>query len=210
MRGFKLFKNQDGVAAVEFALIAPLLILLFFGTIELSNLLIADSKLRNTAASMSDLLTQKTNAVVSETELVDIALLAATQIMLPLPVAGPKLAILMTVHRPTSYTTAEIVWSRIIVGGATASQLTPALGLVVPDCADPSTLPATLLPKAPTGSNPAPPFNDVLEVSAVYEFTPWFATIFNTSVLLRSTNYNMPRYSLVLNAGAGISASPCN
>jgi Flp pilus assembly pilin Flp len=55
----KLQQRQDGVAAVEFALITPLLVMLFFGAVEMSNLLIADSRLRNVAGSLSDLITQK-------------------------------------------------------------------------------------------------------------------------------------------------------
>lgn len=194
-------RHEGGVAAVEFALIAPLLVLLFFGTIELSNLLITDSKLRNVAASISDLLTQKSNGAVSAGDL-NIANLAAAQIMIPLPVFGPRLAILMTTYRPTSTTAGNVLWSRLIVGGVVGNQQGTVMGLTTPNCAN-TGIPTALLPKTDTS-----PFNDVLQVTAVYDWTPWFATIFNTTIRLRSTNYNMPRYSLVLNPGPSITP-PC-
>lgn len=197
----KYAARQDGVAAVEFALIAPLLVLLFFGAVELSNMLIADSRLRTVAASMSDLLTQKSNGTISETDL-NVANTAAAQIMMPLPVGSSRLAILFTAWRPISTNKSRVLWTRIITGGTTGNQLGTVLGLTTPAC-DTDGLPAGLLPK--TGSSP---FNDVLQVSAVYEFRPWFATIFNGSILLRSVNYNMPRYSLTINPGSTITP-PC-
>lgn len=197
----KYAARQDGVAAVEFALIAPLLVLLFFGAVELSNLLIADSRLRTVAASMSDLLTQKSNGTVSETDL-NVANTAAAQIMMPLPVGGPRLAILFTAWRPVTINTSRVLWTRIITGGANGNQLGTVMGLTTPACATDG-LPSGLLPKSA-----ASPFNDVLQVTAVYDFHPWFATIFSGSILLRSVNYNMPRYSLTLNPGATL-APPC-
>lgn len=194
---FKALRQQeDGVAAVEFALILPLLVLLFFGIIEMSNLLIADSRLRAVASSVSDLLTQKYDGTVAEADL-DTANLAASQIMMPLPVNG-KLAILTSVYRPNNISKATLLWTRVLAGGATTSQLTPALGLTPPACNDHG-LPSSLLPKSTTS-----PFNDVMQVTAVYDWSPWFGTIFSGTIRLRSTNYNMPRYSLQINAGTDI------
>ncbi|WP_213270848.1 TadE/TadG family type IV pilus assembly protein [Hyphomonas sp.] len=50
-----LLRNEDGVSAVEFAFIAPLLVLIFFGCIELSFLMRADRRVTATAASLGDL-----------------------------------------------------------------------------------------------------------------------------------------------------------
>lgn len=196
----RYFRQQNGVAAVEFALILPVLTLLLFGAIELSNLLIADSKLRNVAASVSDLLTQKSNGIVSEADL-NVANIAAAQIMTPLPVNG-RLAILITTYRPTTIHAANVLWTRIIAGGVTGNQQGTVLGLTTPVCSN-SALPSSLLPKSM-----ASPFNDVMQVTAVYNWSPWFATIYSGTIRLRSGNYNMPRYSLVLNAGSTISP-PC-
>ncbi len=50
-----LLRNEDGVSAVEFAFIAPLMVLIFFGCIELSFLMRADRRVTATAASLGDL-----------------------------------------------------------------------------------------------------------------------------------------------------------
>ena len=47
--------NEDGISAVEFALIAPLLIVLYLGAIEVSLLMEADRKVTQTCASLGDL-----------------------------------------------------------------------------------------------------------------------------------------------------------
>ena len=47
--------NEQGVSAVEFALVAPLLILLYLGSIELSLLMEVDRRVTQTTASLGDL-----------------------------------------------------------------------------------------------------------------------------------------------------------
>ena len=47
--------NEQGISAVEFALIAPLLITLYLGAIELSLLMEADRRVTQTSASLGDL-----------------------------------------------------------------------------------------------------------------------------------------------------------
>jgi Flp pilus assembly pilin Flp len=196
-----LARDQRGVAAVEFALITPLLILIFFGVVELSNLLVADSRLRNATASVADLLTQKADGNITANDL-NTANIAAAEVLRPLPVvvgSTPRLALLITNFRPVSTADADVNWTRIVRGGGSAPQTGGELGLTNPPCTD-SSLPATLLPKTATSA-----FNDVLRVTGRYEWFPWFATIYSGSVMLTSTNYNMPRYSLQLNADATIS-----
>ena len=47
--------NEQGISAVEFALIAPLLIVLYLGAIELSLLMEVDRRITQTTASLGDL-----------------------------------------------------------------------------------------------------------------------------------------------------------
>ena len=55
-RGIKgLCYNERGVSAVEFALIAPVMILVYFGCIELSFLMRVDRRVTSTSASLGDL-----------------------------------------------------------------------------------------------------------------------------------------------------------
>jgi len=47
--------NEEGVSSLEFALIAPFLLLLYFGGIEISLLMLADRQVTSTSATMGDL-----------------------------------------------------------------------------------------------------------------------------------------------------------
>lgn len=51
----RLRRDRKGVSAVEFALIAPVLVCFYFGCIEISTMLITDRKVTSTAASVGDL-----------------------------------------------------------------------------------------------------------------------------------------------------------
>lgn len=51
----RVSQNEDGVSALEFALIAPFLLLLYFGGVEVSLLMLADRQVTSTSATMGDL-----------------------------------------------------------------------------------------------------------------------------------------------------------
>lgn len=63
-------RNHAGVAAVEFALIMPFMILLFFGTLEASRALAYDRRLTSASSALGDLIAQ-TNTSLSMTQLND-------------------------------------------------------------------------------------------------------------------------------------------
>lgn len=60
-RAIDFVKNSQAVAAVEFALIAPLLLVLFVGTVEVSLLVSIDRKLSRTSSTIADLIAQGEN-----------------------------------------------------------------------------------------------------------------------------------------------------
>ena len=63
----KRFRDaSEGVAAVEFALIAPLLLLLFLGTVETSYAVAVDRKLSRASSAIADLITQQANLTEDE------------------------------------------------------------------------------------------------------------------------------------------------
>ena len=73
-------RDERGVAAVEFAFIAPLLIVLFVGTMELSAAASASRKLSRVSSTLSDLVTQ--NQTLTTTDLENI-MNASSKIMYP-------------------------------------------------------------------------------------------------------------------------------
>lgn len=58
LTGNRYVADNEGVAAIEFALIAPILILLFVGTLEVSYAVAVDRKISRVSSSVADLITQ--------------------------------------------------------------------------------------------------------------------------------------------------------
>ena len=52
LRARKLSQSEDGISAVEFALIAPLMALIYFGCIELSVMMTLDRKVTGATAAL--------------------------------------------------------------------------------------------------------------------------------------------------------------
>jgi Flp pilus assembly protein TadG len=74
--------DTTGIAAVEFAMIVPLMLVLFFGTVEFSSGIAVDRKVTLMARALSDLTSQ--NVSVTTTQLNNI-FSAGTGIMTPYP-----------------------------------------------------------------------------------------------------------------------------
>ena len=54
----RLIADRRGVSAVEFALVAPILVLLYFGLVELSQAATADRRLAHATSAVGDLVAQ--------------------------------------------------------------------------------------------------------------------------------------------------------
>jgi Flp pilus assembly protein TadG len=71
MRFFNKCRRADGgLAAIEFALIIPVMLITFFGVAEISNYILAARKVANIASTAADLVTQDT--IIDDTEMADI------------------------------------------------------------------------------------------------------------------------------------------
>ena len=86
----QLARSDTGTVAVEFAFIAPIMILMFLGTIELCNALIARQKVTTVAASAADLVAQSKS--ISGSQVNDI-FTAIGAIMYPYPTSGSQIII---------------------------------------------------------------------------------------------------------------------
>jgi Flp pilus assembly protein TadG len=103
----RLRKKNDGVAAVEFALIAPVLITMLLGSIELTNALECHQKVTNLAASTADLVAQVTQ--VSNADMQDI-FSSVNQILYPFPTTNnPQITVSSLTYKTA--TTATVAWS---------------------------------------------------------------------------------------------------
>jgi TadE-like protein len=101
-------RSSGGATAVEFALAAPVLILLMLGSVELGRFVILNQKLDRVAVSMADLVARA--ETISDGQLDDI-FIAAAQVAQPFPIADAGRVIVSSVTNPDG-DGAEIAWQR--------------------------------------------------------------------------------------------------
>jgi Flp pilus assembly protein TadG len=105
-RAGKFTRCSRGMAAVEFALIAPFMIVLFFGCIEVSSALGCKARVQRVASTSADLVSQAT--AVSTTDVTNI-FNAANSILYPYSVANAHIVISSLVD--DGHGGAKVAWS---------------------------------------------------------------------------------------------------
>ena len=136
-------KNKSGAAAVEFALILPLMIMMFFGVVELSMALSCRADVSVMASTAADLISQESTA--TNTDLSNVYSAAGT-ILYPYydpSVTGapkPSIRITSVIYDTTtnSTTAGKVSWTCAQSGNGTLSPVTRNVG-------DTVTLPQALL-----------------------------------------------------------------
>src|ERR1700760_2097282 len=114
-----LVNDCCGVAAIEFAMIVPIMLVLFFGTLEFSSGVAASRKVTLTARTLSDLTSQSVS--VTDTGLANF-FAAAGAIMAPYvpPPNGlynPTKAVISELYVDPATLTARVQWSKGYQGG---------------------------------------------------------------------------------------------
>ena len=84
-RMIRCVRDRRGVSAVEFALVAPMMITLYFGCVEVSDGVAADRKVSLTSATLANLVAQST--ALSSTDMTNI-LDASSAIIQPYSTTG--------------------------------------------------------------------------------------------------------------------------
>ncbi len=121
--------DQSGVSAVEFALLMPLLIMIYFGLAETTQMLLADRRISQVAFSVGDLVSRTDQ--VDDAQMADIFTVARV-IMQPFPVST-VMGIRVTSIEVASDGKASAVWS----------DASGTLGAYVPGA--PMAIPGTLI-----------------------------------------------------------------
>lgn len=121
----RFHKDKKGLAAVEFALILPVLITLFFGVVEVSMMLNARASVTSVASVTADLVAQKSTLTAAD---VTNVFTAATAILYPNSVNNATIEIYSIVDN--NNTTGKVAWSCKKVGSnaATTGATTPPTG----------------------------------------------------------------------------------
>jgi Flp pilus assembly protein TadG len=125
LRGFPA--DQNGVSAVEFAILLPLMLTLYLGGVEISQAVSADRKTTLVAHTVGDLTAQASNVTSSE---VTNILNASSAVAYPFPVSNLKVT-LSSVCIDSTGTKATIGWSQTLNGtarsvGGTVTNLIPS------------------------------------------------------------------------------------
>lgn len=106
------FENRGGAAAVEFALIAPIMVLMYFGMAEITQGLLANRRASHVTTALGDLVAQYSS--LTESQVTDIFLIS-NQLMAPMPAGDISMRISSIAIDADGV--AKVRWSR--VGGAT-------------------------------------------------------------------------------------------
>jgi Flp pilus assembly protein TadG len=167
---------QGAVAAVEFALIVPLLLFLYIGSNELSEAISADRRVTLVSSTIGDLVA-RANGTLLQADLNDY-FIAADNILFPLPI-GPLEQIITSVSvDPKGVVT--VVWSKRRDGSD---------GHTVGSSYE---LPAAMIDAA---ANPAAPTISYVIVSeASYPYEPLAGLIFKAAVPLYHRSFFIPRF----------------
>lgn len=99
-------QDRSGMAAVEFAIIAPLMLLVLFGTVELTEALATNRRAENVAASVADIVAR--DVIITDDEIDDLWT-AADALMYPNSAAPMSMRV--TSVNIVSDTEAEVLWS---------------------------------------------------------------------------------------------------
>jgi Flp pilus assembly protein TadG len=126
----KLARDRRGLAALEFALIAPMMVMVLFGSIELTELLATNRRTENTASSIADVVSRDT--VITDDELTDLWSAASA---LMFPNSATPMQMRVSSVNIISATEARVLWSDGYNGYAPRvpdSTVTMPAGMMIP------------------------------------------------------------------------------
>ncbi|MET3898789.1 Flp pilus assembly protein TadG [Devosia sp. UYZn731] len=162
--------DATGVAAVEFALVVPVMLLLYVGSVEASSMISVDRRVQTVAGSMGDLVS-RSNVKIAACDIKDF-FQASAGIMAPYS-STPLQQVVSSIFVKSDGTT-EVKWSKS-AGGATAL----TVGAAYP------------LPAAMTNISASA---YVIVATASYAYTPITSIVYNQPVQLRRENFYLPRF----------------
>jgi Flp pilus assembly protein TadG len=161
---------REGAAAVEFAIILPVLITLYMGTIEVSDLIAVDRRVSVIAGSMGDLVARADGSITTAT-LTDY-FKAAEGIIVPYAKTGLKQVVTCVAVNNTGVTT--VSWSQGYNGGVAKVVGQPFV--------------------LPTEMSAISHNNWVIVSETYYAYKPLLGMIITQPINLHRQSYYLPRY----------------
>jgi Flp pilus assembly protein TadG len=171
-----LGRGEEGTAAVEFALIMPFLLLLYFGSMEASALFTADKRVDSISATIGDLVSQwnPKDGKVPTAALNDY-FAASTGLINPYPPTGVKIVVSLVEVKANG--TTKVLWSQGYGGGTARTVNQPYVPLT-----------------ASSQMNQMARGGCVVASETSYSYLPIAGQVFTTALNLAHTNYFLPRY----------------
>ncbi|MET3926899.1 TadE/TadG family type IV pilus assembly protein [Devosia sp. 2618] len=170
---------QEGVAAVEFALILPVMLFVYIGSVEASALITMDRRMQTIAGTVGDLVARSETSI--DTATLQDYFLASGGIMTPYPSTDLKQIVTQVLVKTNG--TAEVVWSREYSGGKMTTPSAYPKGIAY-------TLPKEMVEIA-RGQY-------VIVSQASYNYLPLYGIVFEKKIQLARENYFIPRFRRVI------------
>lgn len=164
----RIARDRRGVSAVEFALIAPFMVALYFGLSELTLAMMTERRTSHTASAIADLAAQDAQTTPAE---LDALLASGAAILKPFPATTLRLRV--TSVRADAAAAPKVAWSR---GKGLAAR---TAGATVED------FPANLL-----AANEA-----LIMAEAEYDYQPMMKNIIPNTLTFKRRYYLKPRRS---------------
>lgn len=162
----QIFRDERGTAVLEFAFLLPIMLMLFIGAVEMTNVLRLDRKVVSAALTTADLVTQRRS--ISSAELDDV-LRAAELIVEPFSTSGLSIGVAsVRFHHDTG--TGSVDWTRSLNGGSVSDATAVAAGVATPG-------------------------ESVIVVRASYSYTPLFFDFVMSATTIEETAVLRPRRS---------------
>lgn len=169
-------EEQKAVAAVEFALILPVMLTLYLGSIEGSSLYTVDRRITTISSTIGDLVA-RADGVISEAEIADY-FTAAEGILMPYSRDG--LAQVVSLIEVTNSGATEVVWSRTS-GGTVRTE-----GASYP------------LPASSQMNQVARDVGYLVVSETSYAYTPVFGAVIQGPVNLYRESFYLPRFGAAI------------
>lgn len=185
----RFWKRCEGVAALEFALILPVLLLMFFASLELAMALDCRTRVVDATASTADLIAQRSS--VSAGDLKNI-LCATKAVISPYSTTGTIKMVVSGITCKTygsSCTAKQVSWSSYTTGAAART--------AVPDN---GTLPLDMFTSSSSGA---------VMAEMTYTYTPVTTQFLAKSITLHWTAYAIPRTGSAV-SGVNVQIADCS
>jgi Flp pilus assembly protein TadG len=181
-------RDHHGVAAVEFALVLPVMLVLYIGAMETSMVITMDRKVQSVAGAVGDLVA-RTEGNISADQLRDY-FQASSGIMTPYATTDLKQLVTLIEILPSGKT--NVVWSREYFKGLLSIGTTRKANTPYP-------LPAQMVTISQNSDN-----KYVVASEALASYSPLSGLVFNKAVPLYRENFFTPRSGKTITTDATV------